>query len=267
MEDIMLKAVNVNAGYGKKEVLRNISFEIKKGELAGIIGPNGSGKTTLLKIITRLLKPWEGRLLLTGKDIAGMDFREIARITAVVSQSAETGWMSVEEYIMLGRMPYFGKFQFFENNNDRDIVCRYMKLTGINALKDKSMAEISGGERQLAFITRALAQEPRLLLLDEPTSYLDITHQISIMDLIRRLNKDLGITVIMILHDLNLASEYCGKLILLNDGEIYKAGSPQEVLTYSAIEEVYKTIVVVEKNPLSKKPFILLVSEEERGKV
>ena len=267
MDEMMVRVENLSSGYGKKTVLYNINFNIKKGELIGIIGPNGSGKTTLLKSVSRVLKPQTGRVLLMGKDIIKIEFRELAKTVAVVSQQSDAAWMNVEEYVLLGRMPYFTGFQFFETVHDRETAVKYIGLTGIDSLKDKPMAELSGGERQLAFIARALAQEPALLLLDEPTAYLDITHQIGILDLIRRLNTDLGITVIMILHDLNLASEYCSRLILLNNGSVFSDGTPHEVLTYKAIEEVYKTIVVVEKNPLSHKPFVLLVSEEERKKV
>ena len=141
-----------------------------------------------------------------------------------------------------------------------------MSLTGILKLKKQEMNQISGGERQLVFIARALAQEPRLLLLDEPTTYLDITHQAGILDLIRKLNREFEITVIMVLHDLNLASEYCQRLVLMNTGRIHRIGAPEEVLRYEIIEEVYKTVVVVEKNPISSKPYILIVSEEERQK-
>jgi iron complex transport system ATP-binding protein len=135
-------------------------------------------------------------------------------------------------------------------------------MTGIERLQNSLMSEISGGEVQLSLIARALAQEPWILLLDEPTAHLDITHQVNILDLIKRLNKDYQLTVIIILHDLNLASEYCDRLILMNNGQITKTGTPEEVLNSIDLEEVYKTLVVVEKNPLSNKPFVLIVPEE-----
>ena len=128
------------------------------------------------------------------------------------------------------------------------------------------MSEMSGGEVQLAFIARAIAQEPSLLLLDEPTAHLDITHQVGVLDLIKRLNRQYGLTVIIVLHDLNLASEYCDRLVLMDQGQIEKTGRPEEVLTYSNIEKVYKTVVVVEINPISGKPFVLVVSEEVKKK-
>ncbi len=141
---------------------------------------------------------------------------------------------------------------------------KFMRLTDTIRIKDQYMSEISGGERQLAQVARALVQQPVILLLDEPTSHLDITHQIKILDLIRRLNKELNLTVVMVIHDLNLASEYCTKLTMLKNGKIYNTGTPKQVLTYEAIEKVYNTIVIVEKNPLSGKPFIIPVTEENK---
>lgn len=264
MGTMILAAHNIYCGYEDKIVLEDISFNIEQGELVGIIGPNGSGKTTLLRALSRILKPGSGTVTLEGNDIWQMRYRDLARNVAVVSQRFQSGWMSVEEFVLMGRIPYFSRFQFIESRHDREIAQKYIELTGIAHLGKKQMEEISGGERQLAQIAKALTQEPKLLLLDEPTSHLDITHQVGMLDLIKRLNRDLGITVVMVLHDLNLAGEYCNKLILINDKSIYRMGRPEEVLTYQAIEDVYKTVVVVDKNPISKKPFVLLVSEEDR---
>ncbi len=260
----MLEIKDLICGYDTKFFLKGINLRVESKELVGIIGPNGSGKTTLLKGITRVLKPKKGGIFLEGKDIAQMGFRELAKRIAVVSQSFETGFMSVEEFVLLGRIPHFERFQFLETKEDLEIVRKCMALTGALKFKDQPISEISGGERQLALIARALAQEPGLLLLDEPTTHLDIAHQVGILDLIKRLNRELGLTVIMILHDLNLAGEYCDRLALMSDGIIYKEGVPQYVLDYRTIEEVYKTVVVVEKNPISSKPYVLLISEEER---
>jgi len=168
--------------------------------------------------------------------------------------------------VLLGRIPHFKKFQFLETNKDLEIVEEVMKLTGVLEIKDRFLKETSGGERQLVLITKALAQQPKLLLLDEPTAHLDITHKIKILDLIRRLNKKYGLTVLIVLHDLNLASQYCDRLILLKEGKIYKIGTPSEVLTYQIIEEVYQTVVVVKENPINLRPYVFLVSEEERRK-
>lgn len=244
--------------------IRAVNLRANSGEIIGIIGPNGSGKTTLLRAITKVLKPVSGAILLEGENIWRIKTRDLARKVAVVSQSAESGFMTVEEFVLLGRTPYYEGFRFFETRRDLQIAREVMSLTDALKLKDHLMSQISGGERQLALIARALAQEPRLLLLDEPTTYLDIAHQVAILDLIRRLNKNIGLTVIMVLHDLNLAGEYCHRLALFNQGEIRKFGLPEEVLDYALIEEVYKTLVVVEKNPISRKPYVLAISEEAR---
>jgi len=260
----MLEIKDLTCGYDSKFVLKDINFRIDSGEFLGVIGPNGSGKTTLLRAITRVLKPEKGSIFFCGKDIAQMEFKELARKIAVVSQNFETGFMTVEEFVLLGRIPHYEKFQFLEAKKDVEIAKKCMSLTDTFRFKDCLLREISGGERQLALIARALTQEPRLLLLDEPTAHLDITHQVGILDLIRRLNKEFNLTVIMVLHDLNLASEYCRNLALINKGGIYKIGRPEEVLSYQTIEEVYKTTVVIRENPVSSKPYCFLVSQEEK---
>ena len=262
MKEELLRIENLSAGYEENIVLHDIGCTVSQGELIGIIGPNGSGKTTLLRAITRILRPNKGEVLIDGKDIWKIPLKELSQMVAVSSQLADPVLATVEEYILLGRLPYYRKYQFFETRNDEAIVEKYMRLTDTFRLKESLMSELSGGERQLASIVRALAQEPVLLLLDEPTSHLDITHQAQILELIRRLNRDLGLTVLMVLHDLNLASEYCSRLLLLNNGSIHKLGTPEEVLTYQTIEEVYKTVVIVEKNPFSKRPYVFLVTQE-----
>jgi len=238
----LLSVENVSSGYGGELILRNVDFRVCQGELMGIIGPNGSGKSTLLRTVSRILRPRQGRIHLDGKDIGGMSHREFARKVSVVSQSPESAEMRVREYILLGRLPYFGKYQFFETDHDEALVERYMELTHVSRFKNSMMSEISGGERQLASIARALVQEPELLLLDEPTSHLDITHQVQILELIRRLNRELGLTVLMVLHDLNLASAYSTRLLLMNRGSVFKVGSPEEVITYRIVEDVYETV-------------------------
>lgn len=262
----MLELKDLTCGYGAKIIIKDVSFRVEDKELAGIIGPNGSGKTTLLRAITRVLKPMKGTVFLEGRDIWRMRFNELARKIAVVPQSFGGTDMSVEDFVLLGRTPHLGRLQFFESKDDLKIAEKCMRLTDTFKLKGRLISEISGGELQLVLIARALTQEPKLILLDEPTAHLDITHQVGILDLIRRLNRNLGLTVIMVLHDLNLSSEYCRRLILINGGRIHKMGQPEEVLSYQIIEEVYKTVVVVKKNPVSLRPYVLLVSEEEKLK-
>jgi iron complex transport system ATP-binding protein len=250
----MLKVNNLTCGYEEKTVLYDISFDVARGSITGIIGPNGSGKTTLLRALTKIIKAKSGNIYIEGENINSITAKDMAKKIAVVSQSTEGSYMSVEEFVLLGRIPYYNKLQFFETKDDVELACKFMEMTDTLRLKDHAMEKISGGERQLAFIARALCQDTEILLLDEPTSHLDITHQIGILDLIKRLNSKFGLTVVMVLHDLNL------------DGHSHTSGTPKEVLTYENIEDVYKTVVVVKENPISLKPHVLAISEEARNR-
>lgn len=253
---------NFSCGYPGKFVLENVSFEISKGDFVGIIGPNGSGKTTLFKGISGELPALSGASKLNDKNLQQLSLKDKATNLAVVTQTIEIGSMTVEEYVLMGRIPYRSQFQFFETAEDIAIAEKYMELTGVTRLKHKFMNALSGGEQQLAGIARALTQEPQLLLLDEPTSHLDITHQVQILNLIRRLSRELGLTVLMIIHDLNLAGEYCDSLLMMQKGRMRKMGTPSEVLNYKDIEAVYDTVVITRINPVSGKPVVFLVSEE-----
>lgn len=255
-----------SCGYPGKFTLEGISFEIKKGDFVGIIGPNGSGKTTLFKGISSELDALAGSTKLNGKLIQKMSLKKKAQNVAIVTQNIEVGSMTVEEYVLMGRIPYRKQFQFFETKEDITIANKYMELTGVTRLKHMYMNALSGGEQQLAGIARALSQEPELLLLDEPTSHLDITHQVQVLNLIRRLSYELGLTILMIIHDLNLAGEYCDSLVMLQKGKMRKMGTPTEVLNYADIEAVYDTVVVTRTNPISNKPVVFLVSEEVIGR-
>jgi iron complex transport system ATP-binding protein len=259
----LLQINHLVCGYDSFQI-QDLSLSVAAGEFIGIIGPNGSGKTSLLRAITRILKPQKGILYLQGKSLRQMGFKEIARAVAVVSQTPGITHITVEDFVLLGRIPHHQRFQFLDSHRDMEIAENCMQLTGTDKLRDKWVGELSGGERQLVLIARALAQEPRLLLLDEPTTFLDISHQVRIMDLIKRLNREAGLTVIIVLHDLNLAGEYCHRLVLMKEGRLYKTGPPDEVLTYQTIEEVYETLVVVGKSPVSARPYIFMVTEEER---
>ena len=181
---------------------------------------------------------------------------------AVVAQHVYATDVTVEEYVLMGRLPHRKQFQLFETKEDYEIAHHYMQLTNVYGLRDKLMSKTSGGEQQLANIARALTQQPELLLLDEPTSHLDITHQVQILNLIQKLNEEMKLSVLMIIHDLNLAGEYCDYLVMLKDGQPFKQGLPDEVLNYQVIEEGYKTVVVVQPNPVSHKPAVFLVSDK-----
>lgn len=256
-----LKLDKIACGYADNFNLDKVSFEIEQGVFAGIIGPNGSGKTTLFKGLTGDLKMKSGSITLDNEDLSQLSIKHKAQKIAVVSQYTEITEVSVEDYVLMGRMPYRSNFQFFESKKDFSIAEKYMRLTNVYRLKEKPMSELSGGEQQLAAIARALTQEPDLLLLDEPTSHLDISHQVQILNLIQQLNEELKLTVLIIIHDLNLAGEYCDYLVMMNNGKIHIKGTPHEVINYQTIEDVYKTVVVTRENPISKKPVVFLVSD------
>lgn len=247
--------------------MKDVSFTLEKGVFAGVIGPNGAGKSTLMKLLLGDIKPTEGSMLLDGAELSSMSVLQKARRIAVVTQKIEDTSMSVLEYVLLGRLPYREMFQFFENKEDLIKAQTYMEWTGIAKYSDQSLSSLSGGERQLAAMARALTQEPDLLLLDEPTSQLDICHQVQVLDLVRKLNRDLGLTVLMIIHDLNLASTYCDRLVLLQNGNIHTQGTSAEVLQYQIIEEVYKTVVVTRPNPVTNRPTVFLVPQDEIEKL
>jgi len=252
---------NFSCGYSSFR-LSDMSFSLRRGAFAGIIGPNGSGKTTLFRGITGTLPAFSGEIFLNGKVLKSLSLRKRAQHIATVTQAVDAGQILVEDYVLMGRLPYYRRFQFFESQADVEIAHKYMKLTEVFQYKDKLMTELSGGEQQRAAIARALTQQPELLLLDEPTSHLDITHQVKILDLIQQLNEEMGLTVLMVIHDLNLASEYCDQLILFNQGRVHTQGKPDEVITWETIEDVYKTPVITRINPYSGKPVIFLVSEK-----
>ncbi|MCX5714716.1 MAG: ABC transporter ATP-binding protein [Candidatus Omnitrophica bacterium] len=259
----LLRVNDLFGGYGREVVIKGVSFAIKKGEFVGIIGPNGSGKSTLLRLMSRVLAPQQGGVSFSGSDISRMGFKDLARQVAFVSQDTAINFsFSVEEVVLMGRIPHLKRLQS-EGKKDLDIAERALSLTDTLGIKEKDIDGISAGERQRVIIAKALAQEPVLLLLDEPTSHLDIGHQVQTLDLLKKLNRQNNLTIVMVIHDLNLASEYCSRIILFDQGKIFKDGVPQEVLTYQNIESVYRTIVIVNKNPLSLKPYVFLVSKEK----
>ncbi len=256
---VLLRINNLRGGYYKEDVIRGLSLNVNQGDFLVIIGPNGSGKTTLLRLATRVLNIKNGEVLYKDENILEMELKEFCRKVAFVSQDIATGFsFTVMELVLMGRIPYLKRLQF-ETKRDIEIAQEKLALTDALSLKDKRIDELSAGERQRVVIARALAQEPELLFLDEPTSHLDIGHQIQTLDLLKKLNRQNNLTIVMILHDLNLASAYSNRIALLDNGIIFKEGSPDEVLTYENIESVYKTIVLVNNNPLTGKPNVVLV--------
>lgn len=262
MMKTILKINQLFGGYHKKPVVRDVSLSVKQGDFIGLIGPNGSGKTTLLRLISRVLLPQRGTVLLNEKNIFSMDLKDFCCQVAFVAQDTSANFaFNVLEIVLMGRIPHLKRLEL-EAKKDFLIAENALKMTGAGHLKEKRIDELSFGERQQVIIAKALAQEPDLLLLDEPTSHLDIRHQIQILDLLKKLNRQNNLTIITVLHDLNLAGEYCNRIVLFDDGKIYNEGSPDEVLTYQNIEAVYKTVVVVNKNPITSKPYVLLVPKD-----
>jgi iron complex transport system ATP-binding protein len=257
----IIESREVKYRYNSDWVLNGLSFAVNQGEIVGIIGRNGSGKTTILKLVSKVLKPEAGSVWLTGRNIASVKQREIARVVAVVPQGTSVAFsFTVREIVLMGRSPHLGLLQM-EREPDLKIANNSMALTDTLELADRSIDELSGGERQRVIIARALAQEPKVLLLDEPTAYLDINHQVEIFDLIKRLNGERDLTVVVVSHDLNMAAEYCDRLILLKNGRVHKDGSPGEVITETNIREVYEANVVVSDSSITGAPHITPVSE------
>lgn len=250
---------NVQAGYSSKTVLQGLSFEMDKSAFIGIIGPNGSGKTTLLRVMTKVIQPQSGIVRLNGQNISQMSFSVLAKQVAMVTQASSLAFnIPVQDYILLGRTPHKGSWQFFSSEKDEEIVSSVMEKTDTTRLATKYVHNLSSGERQRTMVARALAQAPEILLLDEPTSHLDITHQVKILNLLKSLNQEQGIGIVVVFHDLNLASTYCEEIFLMLDGRIVQKGKPSEIITPEVIEEVYQTKVLVQPHPDSRKPQIFL---------
>jgi len=260
----MIEVKSASFRYRQDWVLRDISFRMEKGEFIGVIGPNGSGKTTLLKLLYGLLIPQRGEVLFENTSLKKIHRPEIAKKIAVVPQETLSLFpFRVMEMVLMGRSPYLGRLMF-EGAKDLEIAKKAMEWTGILPLSERPIDELSGGERKRVFIARALAQESAVLLLDEPTASLDIHHQVDFLDLILNLNHQKGLTLVMASHDINLASEFCHRLILLKEGTIHELGQPREVITRKNIEEVYGCKVWVDQNPVSGLPRISLLKKEIR---
>lgn len=247
--------------YNDRVVLHGLSLTVESGEMLGLIGPNGSGKTTLIKILSAVLRG-HGEVRLNGAKIETYGRRELSRIFAVVQQEIRINFpYTAAEIVLMGRASRHGSFAL-EGEKDLDIARASMELTDTRALADRYLHELSGGEKQRVMIARALAQEPEILLLDEPSAFLDLKHQVQVFELLRRLNRERGMTLVAALHDLNIAALFFPRLIVLRDGQIYRDGSPAEVLTEATIEEVYGVRVRVERDSSGAMPQVFLRSSE-----
>jgi len=254
----LLSAAGVAFGYGGVFRLDGVGFELGAGELLGVIGPNASGKTTLIRLLSKVLVPQAGEIRLGGTPLTRLARRQLARQVAVVPQELAVAFpLTVEELTLMGRFPH-GEGRFFESAGDLARAREAMLLAGVLDLAAQPLDTLSGGERQRAALARALAQEPRVLLLDEPTSHLDLRHQREIVGLLRRLNRDRGTAIVLVSHDLNLAGEVADRLMLLSCGRIAHLGPPAEVLEEGLLEAAYGCPVRVEKNPVSGRPVVTI---------
>ncbi len=262
---IKIEMQNVCLGYSHKEVLQDVTFQVLPGEMVGLIGPNGCGKSTIIRALTRIISPHRGRILLDGRDIISIPRPELARMLGVVPQmpllpSAFTAF----EVVLMGRNPHLGLFQY-EGPKEMDIAWRAMERTMTHHLARRMVGELSGGEIQCLLIARVLTQETKAILLDEPTANLDIGRQVEILNLIKNLCLGNNLAVLAALHDLNLASQYCNRLLLINHGRVHAQGTPSEVITPKNIKEVYATDGCVYSHPGNRLPAVLIVPGDGQG--
>lgn len=262
-----ISAEDLRLAYGDRVVVEGLTTQIPVGTVTTIIGPNGCGKSTLLRAIARLLKPKAGEVLLDGKAITSMRTRDVAKVLGMLPQSptAPEG-LTVADLVAKGRHPHQSWLRQW-SRDDVTEVDTALQLTGMQALAGRPVDELSGGQRQRAWISMALAQETDVLLLDEPTTYLDLAHQVEVLDLVDKLHADLGRTVVMVLHDLNLAARYSDHLIVMRDGAIVTSGPPEEVIDAEMLREVFGLESQVLVDPVSLRPLIVPVGARRAAAV
>ncbi len=250
-------------GYHRDLVVRNVSFRVRPGGFVGVIGPNGSGKSTLLKLMSGDLRPRTGRVAIDGADVTAMSRLEVGRRVAVVPQETAMPFpYTVLEMVLFGRTPHLSGYAF-ERESDLEIARASLARTRTLDLAHRPVTELSGGERQRVALARALAQQPQVLLLDEPSAFLDIRHEVEMYDLLREVQGE-GVAVVSVLHDLNLAALYCEHIVLLSAGSVYRQGAPAEVMTYENLTAVYETEIYVSMNDITNALNILPLDGRSR---
>jgi iron complex transport system ATP-binding protein len=246
-----LAVSEITAGYASAAVLQNVSFVLKPGEMLAIVGPNGAGKSTLLKVAGGSLRPWHGSVELLDRPLASYHRRSLARLVAMVAQENQVAFrFTVLEIVLMGRAPHLGSFHL---ETDHDLAAAHGALERFELLDlaHRPINELSGGERKRVFLARALAQEPRVMLLDEPTAFLDLRHVAEILTQFRRLCAEDGLAVVATMHDLNAAASYADRVLLLNNGVMVGYGPPDEVLTAANLEQVYQVKVHIGRNSVT----------------
>ena len=253
-----LSAEGLSYSVEAQTLLDNVRLHAKQGQFVGLIGPNGAGKSTLLRALSGMLKHQHGAVLLEGTDLRSLSSRDVAASMALVSQIAPyTHGFTSFELVLMGRYPHLGRFQI-EDSEDSRIARDAMRQTDTERFADRTLDTLSGGERQRVFVSRALAQQPRILLLDEPTSNLDVFHQLKVLDLVRQLVND-GLTAVAAIHDLFMAARYCDRLVLLSAGRVLAEGTPEEVLTPDAVESAFGVRCAVYPDPVTGSLAISLI--------
>ncbi len=254
-----IKVENLRHSFGDRAVLRNVSFSIAPGDFFIIIGPNGSGKSTLMRTMAGILSLQGGRVKVFERKMSGYTRKEFARLVAFVPQGLPTDLpFTVAELVLMGRAPYNSTLGI-ESEEDYRVSEQAMRFTEVDHLAARKLDQLSGGEQQRVYIARAICQEPKILLLDEPTASLDLAHQVRIMDLMEKLKEEKNVTVVMVSHDINLAAMYGGQLLLLKDGQIVNLGPPGEILDFKTLEDTYACKLLVDESPLGKLPRVTVV--------
>ncbi|KAA2262323.1 ABC transporter ATP-binding protein [Solihabitans fulvus] len=264
-ESARLRANQLRLGYGDRLVVDGLDLDVLPGTVTAVIGPNGCGKSTLLRALGRLLKPRGGSVLLDGKRIDRMPTREVARIVGVLPQTPQAPeGLTVADLVARGRHPHQAWYRQW-SADDEAAVAEALRMTRMTDLAERTIDELSGGQRQRAWISMALAQGTDLLLLDEPTTYLDLAHQIDVLDLVQHLHAEAGRTVVMVLHDLNLAARYADRLVAMRDGRIVREGSPAEVLTEELLLDVFGLDARVVPDPVAGTPLVVPIGSRHRS--
>jgi iron complex transport system ATP-binding protein len=260
----MIKLVNLSFAYENLPVLQNFNCSINRGQFVGIIGPNGAGKSTLLKLLDRIITPQSGEIRLQSKLLVTYSRNELARIIGYVQQDFYTAYdYTALEIVLMGRFPH-QKSWGFDSVEDIKIALEMMNTTDCHYLKDRKFMTLSGGEKQRVILASALAQEPEILLLDEPTAALDLKHQIHIYRILKRLQTEKQLTIITVTHDINLASQYCERILIIKDGKLHSDGNVQEVLKANILQDVYEIDLKIINHPDSGLPVILPTYIQER---
>lgn len=260
-----IRVTDLSLAYNGQPVLHRLYFTVEEGEFFLVIGPNGSGKSSLIRLLAGLLPPTSGEIAILGHNPTKVNRRLFARQVAMLPQQIPVDFpFKVAETVLMGRSPHLRPWEL-EKKEDRRLAAEAMAFTGVDHLAGRRLDQLSGGERQRVFIAQALCRRPRLLLLDEPTAALDPAHQIMILDLLERMRREQGVTVVMVSHDLNLAAMYGHRLLLLDGGKLAGLGSPATVLNRERLEKCYRCALMVDENPMGGVPRIMPIPEKHRS--